>query len=909
MGKSGFLFSLLLAIVMPALPQSMLPAPNGPSLPAALLTRLRQDRAKDDLQSWIYDQLQWVAVQPGPRSGQLTSAVQSVWRKPLDDRENQAWLDLLVNEGYALLRAGDIVRSTDAYTAAFAFARAHETIAEQTLILNNILKPLGNNYTRLGDFEEAEFIHKKALSIASISNDKEALAGTYSNLANAASNSGSPQQALTWCDAGLAGAPRRSPYRGLLLAEKADALSEMGRVGEARANIRQALMVLQAFSIRPEVSSWLLVAYQQAGDIYLAEPASALQYYQKALGLVHDGAADPRETAKLYLRLGALYRRIGQLTEAIQWQNRCLATLIPGKSFVTLRDNDLYAENTLADLLYLHATLTDSLAFFRLSFSVERRLRQQLVTGSSKEGAVSESRARHEAAIATAFREWSATRSKESLNAVLEFMESSKSQLLLAEQVQRQREQDRARGVDDTTFRRIRLLEKALVYYREQLVYSGGNDSVVATLTAECRETERELAVLRRERMVEQETDTSRYAWLPDDGAEVRSFFCGEKAVFEIALDHGGILFADRLPLDSSWEGGVRQFLHRWFGQGPNNMIDKPQAYFDQAHALYRELFASHPLRPGRHYIILPDGALDLVPIEALPAEATYSASPANWPLVVRQTTISYAWSMQTLGDASQSSAKAGMRPSDDSRFTGLFITANGRQFPALRAVTDEQQGIARRIRGGSWLIDTQATCGAFEAALDQSAVVHLSSHASSGRDPGSIPRIELADSPFYMFRLMEMQHHPILVFLSACRTGDGRVVAGEGVQSMARAFTAAGTNGVITGWWNVHDEVAAQLVGRFYAQLGPDVAVPDALAAAKRSWLTDPAVPYLEKLPWYWAALNYQGARTSLPASFYSSSVARVWSIWWILWVLPFLVLAIWYFSRPRRSPPSRIQ
>src|SRR5580704_11615576 len=92
-------------------------APPGPGLPPELASRLAQYRQKDDLKDWIYAQVQWVAQRPGPRAGSLKRAEDAAWRRPRNDQEVQAWLDLLVNEGYAFLIAGDIVHSTDAYTA------------------------------------------------------------------------------------------------------------------------------------------------------------------------------------------------------------------------------------------------------------------------------------------------------------------------------------------------------------------------------------------------------------------------------------------------------------------------------------------------------------------------------------------------------------------------------------------------------------------------------------------------------------------------------------------------------------------------------------------------------------------------------------------------------------------------
>src|SRR5580704_3957577 len=117
MGKTSFPFPAFFRPVL-ALTGSLLlfislnAMPPGPGLPPDLQSQLQQRRNADDLQDWIYDQLQWVARLPAPRAAQLSIAVSEAWRAPRNAREYQAWLDLLVNEGYALLQAGDIVRST-----------------------------------------------------------------------------------------------------------------------------------------------------------------------------------------------------------------------------------------------------------------------------------------------------------------------------------------------------------------------------------------------------------------------------------------------------------------------------------------------------------------------------------------------------------------------------------------------------------------------------------------------------------------------------------------------------------------------------------------------------------------------------------------------------------------------------
>ncbi|HXD79647.1 MAG TPA: tetratricopeptide repeat protein, partial [Puia sp.] len=596
--------------------------PGAPAIPADLSTRLQRDRTRDDLQDWVYDQIQWVAALPSARAMQLNIAVRTAWRGPHTAEEHQAWLDLLINQGYALLQAGDIVASTDAYSAALDWARSHSAVADPSLVLNTILKPLGNNYTRLGDYEEADFIQHQALRIAVVLQDRESLAGAYGNLANTAASRGDPQRSLEYCRLGLQEIPGRSPYRGLLLSEEADALFAMKDAASARRSITEAIAILRAARrsgtassetgtrgtsssetgthetgsggtragndrFGPSASSldnWLFVACRQAGDIDSAFPQAALYHYREALQVAAAGrkqqtAVNRRELAKLFLRLGEWYQGSGRPAAAIRNLDESLSTLVPGKDFTALTPADLFAENTLADALYARARLAGADPAFgyrcyRLSFLTEGLMRKQLITGVSRERAVADSKSRHEAAIQAAWAEWTRSGSHAALTAMLEFMESSKAQLLLDELLQEQR-----MGISAVTtgsvYRRVRMLEQALIYYQEQGLLNAKNDSLAAAILARRRQTERDLASALKS-LPGRDPGANRSPdgapeYLPGDGTEIRSFFAGAHALYQIGLDSKGIAFAEREPMGRDWQDSLRQFLRTWFEQGPAN--------------------------------------------------------------------------------------------------------------------------------------------------------------------------------------------------------------------------------------------------------------------------------------------------------------------------------------------------
>jgi uncharacterized protein (TIGR03382 family) len=95
------------------------------------------------------------------------------------------------------------------------------------------------------------------------------------------------------------------------------------------------------------------------------------------------------------------------------------------------------------------------------------------------------------------------------------------------------------------------------------------------------------------------------------------------------------------------------------------------------------------------------------------------------------------------------------------------------------------------------------------------------------------------------------------LIVLSACETGRGQDVRGEGLVGLTRGFMYAGAGGVVASLWKVDDEATAELMRHFYdGLLRENLSPAAALRAARikvrgqRRW----------RAPYYWAAFVLQG-------------------------------------------------
>ena len=95
------------------------------------------------------------------------------------------------------------------------------------------------------------------------------------------------------------------------------------------------------------------------------------------------------------------------------------------------------------------------------------------------------------------------------------------------------------------------------------------------------------------------------------------------------------------------------------------------------------------------------------------------------------------------------------------------------------------------------------------------------------------------------------------LVVLSACETGTGKQVRGEGIIGLSRAFMYAGASSLVVSLWQVADESTAELMLGFYRHLRAGADKAEALRAAKQELARDERYSH----PFYWAPFILVGS------------------------------------------------
>ena len=261
-----------------------------------------------------------------------------------------------------------------------------------------------------------------------------------------------------------------------------------------------------------------------------------------------------------------------------------------------------------------------------------------------------------------------------------------------------------------------------------------------------------------------------------------------------------------------------------------------------------------------RRLRIVPDGVLHSLLFESLPGR--------NGRLLLEDFVVSYAPSVTVLAAIQKSRPPVAAGPARVLAFANPLLAnavVNGVgaeerfDLEALPFAEAEGRAVVSFGAEGSELLVGRAASEqrVAQADLERFGVLHfathglLSSKAPSrsalvlAADPGGRENGLLTAREIYRLRLASD-----LVVLSGCRTARGRILPGDGVQSLARAFLHAGARSLVASLWDVSDRRTATLMESFYRHLAEGEPKADALRSAKLELLR--REPNLA--PRYWA-------------------------------------------------------
>jgi CHAT domain-containing protein len=229
-------------------------------------------------------------------------------------------------------------------------------------------------------------------------------------------------------------------------------------------------------------------------------------------------------------------------------------------------------------------------------------------------------------------------------------------------------------------------------------------------------------------------------------------------------------------------------------------------------------------LLEGRRLLILPDGVLWFVPFEAL-IDATDIHSGhmdlQNPDYLLRNHEIVYAPSATVLTTIRRRTITENRRWEKD--FLGLAPETYA-AMPALPYARLEVEMIAKLFPDGMSHVrlGSDATKTALQTEdLRRYRYLHFATHGVADTDKPQFCGLVLgAADLLHTFEILNLECDADIIVASACESGLGELMSGEGMVGLIRAFLYAGARSVVASLWRVHDESTARLMQRFYAHL-----------------------------------------------------------------------------------------
>jgi len=334
------------------------------------------------------------------------------------------------------------------------------------------------------------------------------------------------------------------------------------------------------------------------------------------------------------------------------------------------------------------------------------------------------------------------------------------------------------------------------------------------------------------------------------------------------AIDGGFKIRSFDIPITSLDLGQKVQRFNLLIGRGAS-ITEIERATRSQAQKLSELLIAPawDEISKAKRILIVPDGSLHELPFAAL-------AVPGDNESFLGLVKPIY------ISPSATAAVELGVASHHRRATTHTVAAFGGPEYPSESPIVREHNlrplpgtGIEveaiRRLFGSNAAIflGADASEANFRTQVGNATILHCALHARS------VPDSPMDSSLFFSFKpgptnptddgilsAWDIVDGPQIgadtVVLSSCSTARGRVVAGEGIIGLARAFHVAGAKTLIASQWPVPDHSTAKLMTAFYEELAGGVSTVEALHRARKVVADNPELTH----PYHWASFQVRG-------------------------------------------------
>ena len=262
-------------------------------------------------------------------------------------------------------------------------------------------------------------------------------------------------------------------------------------------------------------------------------------------------------------------------------------------------------------------------------------------------------------------------------------------------------------------------------------------------------------------------------------------------------------------------------------------------------------------IKLSKNTIIIADSFLNYLPFETLKGKSS--------DFLLQETNISYAaslllWRDQNSAIISSNNFKLiAFAPKYDktiSKESDIAYLQRNNLFE-LKGAKEEALQISKKFNG-QLVSENEATKSSFLENAKNFQLIHLAMHSVLDEEnPQNSNLIFANNEKLFFSELYGISLPAKMAVISACNTGNGKLMNGEGIMSLSRAFTFAGVKCTVISLWQVPDKETSEIMISFYENLKKGQPKDEALTNAKKEFLANNP---MKQHPFYWAGFVVNG-------------------------------------------------
>jgi len=813
----------------------------------------------------IYGAVDRFVAQPSAKALEdLTKTEADFWRNPKPKTKDEllAIVVLNCNKAYYENQFGQTQNAISSYEKAWQIFQKHK-LGDYDII-EFCLKPLGNLYTFLGDYDNAENTIKQYFFIVNTSKNypdaqKQKFAAIL-NLSNVYQSLGKISSAIEILENTLKTERLSNSQKGILWNNLGNnywlGSKQLLIIKNSPDSAEKAfLSSIEYLKNEKEQSETLSNSYRNLASMNRQWQRFDIadSYMLKAEKLFLElKNQQPRKLAKLYYEKALLFfdeRKYDESTKQISNVFKVLITNYNSKNILP-DQNQLYAESVLVDALDLQAEILKikdpkkALKAFDLSFYIEDLLMNSLVYENSKILMQLRSRNRTEKCISIYDKLFKKENKIQYLEEAFQLAERTKSGILKGYISNIKN----ASAEEKQLLQELQNLNNAILKEQQK-----GDLADITKINQFIKKQNESMLSLKKIQSENQNYLTENcdlkalFSKLENDKAMMVYYFMGSENLYFFILQNNQIGL-NHINITHLGIPRIAQFID-YFNR-PDAITNDISGYNHYGKDVY-DLLKLPSNSVYQNLIIVPDGILNFLPFEALITKESKTTNFAKMHYLLNDFRIAYNTSANIYLNS---------KPVSKSEKTvlGVFPVFEKTAFE-LRYSKKELESIRSSFKG-KYLENSQASFSNFKNNAANYSVLHLSTHASSG-DIETPASIKFYDQEILYSELYNLHINPDLVVLSACETGIGKLYKAEGAMSIARGFQFAGAQNLLFSLWKVNDFTTSVFISDFYKNVKKNVSYFEANTNAKFEYLNDKSISNAKKSPYYWSSFVYYGS------------------------------------------------